>query len=64
MHFRYPGQPKDALSGVNLTVAPGETVALVGQTGAGKSTMVKLVARYYDVDLGQPARGRAGCPRA
>jgi ATP-binding cassette subfamily B protein len=52
VHFRYPGQPKDALSGVNLTVAPGETVALVGQTGAGKSTMVKLVARYYDVTSG------------
>jgi ATP-binding cassette subfamily B protein len=52
VRFRYPGQPKDALSGVNLTVAPGETVALVGQTGAGKSTMVKLVARYYDVTSG------------
>ena len=52
MHFSYPGQPKDALSGVNLTVAPGETVALVGQTGAGKSTLVKLVARYYDVTSG------------
>jgi ATP-binding cassette subfamily B protein len=52
VHFRYPGQPKDALSGVNLTVAPGETVALVGQTGAGKSTMVKLIARYYDVTSG------------
>jgi ATP-binding cassette subfamily B protein len=52
VHFRYAGQPKDALSGVNLTVAPGETVALVGQTGAGKSTMVKLVARYYDVTSG------------
>jgi ATP-binding cassette, subfamily B, bacterial len=52
VHFRYPGQPKDALSGVKLTVAPGETVALVGQTGAGKSTMVKLVARYYDVTSG------------
>jgi ATP-binding cassette subfamily B protein len=52
VHFRYTGQPKDALSGVNLTVAPGETVALVGQTGAGKSTMVKLVARYYDVTSG------------
>jgi ATP-binding cassette subfamily B protein len=52
VHFRYPGQPKDALSGVNLTVAAGETVALVGQTGAGKSTMVKLVARYYDVTSG------------
>jgi ATP-binding cassette, subfamily B, bacterial len=52
VRFRYPGQPADALCGVNLTVAPGETVALVGQTGAGKSTMVKLVARYYDVTSG------------
>jgi ATP-binding cassette subfamily B protein len=38
---------------VNLVVRPGETVALVGQTGAGKSTMVKLVARYYDVTSGR-----------
>jgi ATP-binding cassette subfamily B protein len=37
---------------VNLVVRPGETVALVGQTGAGKSTVVKLVARYYDVTSG------------
>ena len=51
--FRYSGQPRDALSGVNLVVRPGETVALVGQTGAGKSTMVKLVARYYDVTSGR-----------
>jgi ATP-binding cassette subfamily B protein len=53
VRFRYPGQPQDALAGVNLVVAPGETVALVGQTGAGKSTMVKLVARYYDVTGGR-----------
>ena len=52
VRFRYSGQPQDALSGVNLVVRPGETVALVGQTGAGKSTMVKLVARYYDVTSG------------
>ncbi len=52
VRFRYSGQPRDALSGVNLVVWPGETVALVGQTGAGKSTMVKLVARYYDVTSG------------
>jgi ATP-binding cassette subfamily B protein len=52
VRFRYSGQPADALSGVNLVVRPGETVALVGQTGAGKSTMVKLVARYYDVTSG------------
>ncbi len=53
VRFRYAGQPQDALTGVNLVVQPGETVALVGQTGAGKSTMVKLVARYYDVTSGQ-----------
>jgi ATP-binding cassette subfamily B protein len=53
VHFRYPGQPADALNGVSLTVEPGETVALVGQTGAGKSTMIKLVARFYDVTGGQ-----------
>jgi ATP-binding cassette subfamily B protein len=53
VHFRYPGQPADALNGVSLTVEPGETVALVGQTGAGKSTIIKLVARFYDVTGGQ-----------
>ncbi len=52
VRFRYARQPQDALTGVSLTVQPGETVALVGQTGAGKSTMVKLVARYYDVTSG------------
>jgi ATP-binding cassette subfamily B protein len=52
VRFRYARQPQDALSGVNLVVRPGETVALVGQTGAGKSTVVKLVARYYDVTSG------------
>ena len=52
VRFRYSGQSQDALSGVNLVVRPGETVALVGQTGAGKSTMVKLVARYYDATSG------------
>jgi ATP-binding cassette subfamily B protein len=42
----------EAISGVSFTVAPGETVALVGQTGAGKSTIVKLIARFYDVTGG------------
>jgi ATP-binding cassette subfamily B protein len=50
--FRYAGQSFDAVSGVSLRVASGETVALVGQTGAGKSTMVKLIARFYDVASG------------
>jgi ATP-binding cassette subfamily B protein len=53
VHFRYQGQAAEALAGVSLVVAPGETVALVGQTGAGKSTMIKLVARFYDATSGQ-----------
>ena len=53
VHFNYGGDDQEALCGVNLTVAPGETVALVGQTGAGKSTLVKLVARFYDVTGGR-----------
>ncbi len=42
----------EAISDVSFTVSPGETVALVGQTGAGKSTIVKLIARFYDVTSG------------
>jgi ATP-binding cassette subfamily B protein len=53
VHFSYQGQPQEAIGGVSLGVAPGETVALVGQTGAGKSTLVKLVARFYDVSSGE-----------
>lgn len=41
-----------ALSGVTLDIASGETIAIVGPTGAGKSTLVKLIARYYDVTSG------------
>ncbi len=52
VHFRYGAGGPEALAGVNLTVAPGETVALVGETGAGKSTLVKLVARFYDATAG------------
>jgi ATP-binding cassette subfamily B protein len=54
VHFAYPGAPhEEALSGVDLDVEPGETVAVVGETGAGKSTLEKLVARYYDVTSGE-----------
>ncbi len=53
VHFRYPGTAGDeALGGIDVTIAPGETVALVGETGAGKSTIVKLIARFYDPTAG------------
>jgi len=50
--FGYTANEANALTGISLTVEPGETVALVGQTGAGKSTLVKLIARFYDVTGG------------
>nr|MDA8290108.1 ABC transporter ATP-binding protein [Actinomycetota bacterium] len=55
VHFAYPAAPgrrREALRGVDLRVAAGETVALVGETGAGKSTVLKLLARFYDADSG------------
>lgn len=48
----YPGAERPSLHDAGLKVAPGETVALVGATGAGKSTIVKLLARFYDPDAG------------
>ena len=48
VRFRYPGTDADALAGLDLDIHPGERIALVGETGAGKSTIVKLVARFYD----------------
>lgn len=50
--FSYRTQPEPLYKDFTLTIAPGETVALVGPTGAGKSTFVKLVQRLYDVDRG------------
>ena len=46
--FRYPGSTQDALTQISLLVHPGEVVALAGHSGAGKSTMAKLVSRLYD----------------
>ncbi len=53
VHFSYRGARQQAVAGVSLTITPGETVALVGQTGAGKSTLVKLIARFYDATAGR-----------
>ncbi|WP_102107874.1 ABC transporter transmembrane domain-containing protein [Oceaniglobus roseus] len=51
--FHYPARPNAAaLDGVTLDVAPGETVALVGPSGAGKTTIIQLLLRFYDPDAG------------
>ncbi|CAM5670837.1 ABC transporter ATP-binding protein OS=Streptomyces rimosus subsp. rimosus (strain ATCC/ DSM 40260 / JCM 4667 / NRRL 2234) OX=1265868 GN=SRIM_038660 PE=4 SV=1 [Streptomyces rimosus subsp. rimosus] len=50
---RYPGAERPSLDRVSLRAEPGETVALVGATGAGKSTVVKLLARFYDATEGR-----------
>jgi ATP-binding cassette, subfamily B, bacterial len=55
VHFRYPDSPErfaDLLDGVDLTLVPGETMALVGLTGGGKSTLTALTTRLYDVTGG------------
>jgi len=51
--FRYPGSDMDVLRNINLTVHPGEHIALVGLNGAGKTTLIKLLTRLYD-----PTEGR------
>lgn len=51
--FRYPGTEKDILRNMNLTLHPGEKVAVVGLNGAGKTTLVKLLCGFYDPDAGR-----------
>jgi ATP-binding cassette subfamily B protein/subfamily B ATP-binding cassette protein MsbA len=53
VHFSYPGTQTLALENVSLDVAPGETIALVGPSGAGKTTLCNLVARLYDPTAGR-----------
>lgn len=51
--FTYPGSGVPALEHVSFTARPGETVAFIGSTGSGKSTLVSLIPRFYDVTSGQ-----------
>jgi ATP-binding cassette subfamily B protein len=52
VHFRYPGVAAEALAGVSLAASPGQLVALVGPSGAGKTTISYLIPRLYDVTGG------------
>lgn len=51
--FSYHGAEAPALSGISFTASPGKVTAIIGSTGAGKSTLVNLVPRFYDVEKGQ-----------
>ena len=53
MSFRYPGGEKDVLHQVNLTIRPGERLAIVGLNGAGKTTMIRLLCGFLDPTEGQ-----------
>ena len=54
VNFKYPSRPEtSALADVDLTIAPGETVALVGPSGAGKTTIIQMILRFYDPQQGR-----------
>jgi ATP-binding cassette subfamily B protein len=50
--FRYPGAEEDVLHNISFTAQPGQTTALIGTTGSGKSTIINLIPRFYDVSEG------------
>jgi len=52
VEFRYPGAEDPVLRGISFAAGPGETTAIVGSTGSGKSTLINLIPRFYDVTSG------------
>ena len=56
-----PGEP--VLQGINLVAEPGQTIAIVGPTGAGKTTIINLMPRFYDVTAGTRHHRRRRCAR-
>jgi ATP-binding cassette subfamily B protein len=52
VEFRYPGAEDPVLSGISFTARPGQTTAIIGGTGSGKSTLINLIPRFYDVTAG------------
>ncbi|NQV68816.1 MAG: ABC transporter ATP-binding protein [Pseudohongiella sp.] len=51
--FRYPGAEVLALKGISFRAEPGQVTAIIGSTGAGKSTLTRMIPRFYDVEAGQ-----------
>jgi ATP-binding cassette, subfamily B, multidrug efflux pump len=52
VEFRYPGAEDPVLSGISFTARPGQTTAIIGGTGSGKTTLINLISRFYDVTAG------------
>ncbi len=52
VNFKYPGAEEDVLHDIDFTAEPGQTTAIIGSTGCGKSTLVNLIPRLYDVTDG------------
>ena len=51
--FRYPGSEEDVITGISFTVSKGQTVAIIGATGSGKTSLINLIPRFYDPSEGE-----------